>query len=81
MDASVHFFLGTHCVAASLVSQAVGQSNQSSPICFGGDRVGALFGTSPIIQAGEKANIIIKRACAEAVSRRRCVFFAVFNFA
>jgi len=35
----------------------------------------------PIIQAGEKANIIIKRACAEAVSRRRCVFFAVFNFA
>ena len=67
----MHFFLGTHCVAASLVSQAVGQSNQSSPIFFGGDRVGALFGNSPIIQAGEKANIIIKRACAEAVSRHR----------
>ena len=77
----MHFFLGTHCVAASLVSQAVGQSNQSNPFFLVVIEWVHSSELPPIIQAGEKANIIIKRACAEAVSRRRCVFFAVFNFA
>jgi len=45
---------------------------------FGGDRVGAPFGTSPIIQAGEKLSSALVLKPSHVIVD---VFFAVFNFA